>query len=294
MVGRPGHQGLFPIQGQPVQGSNAIVQARIIGFADKVNFVLRNAAGGLLSKNSMIVPPPDKVVSGTYFADIVIPAESFTMSISGVDQSGNEFEAKPPQSVSNDPQSFDIRIIPTIYDVSPGFPIYFSVRITNYGLQDTFNITLTSDIGGSIQPTSKSIQLGAKQTADVQFLYTPPTTIQNDFSPINLTAKATSVMTNGDANQAELRLMATSTTPQKLTAWVANGQHHYRGHKRKHPLVVGLCNNGIDTQQSCWQIPYRLSIPKCCPCLEREAMIEVLTKKKLGCPNIYSVEQHPC
>ena len=248
MVGRPGHQGLFPIQGQPVQGSNAIVQSRIIGFADKVNLVLRNAAGGLLSKTPMIVPPPDKVVSGTYFADIVIPSETFTMSISGADQSGNEFEAKPPQSVNNDPQSFDIRIIPTIYDVSPGFPIYFTVRITNYGLQDTFNITLTSDIGGTIDPTSKSFKLGSNQTADVQFLFTPPTSIQNDFSPINLTAKATSVMTNGDTNQAELRLRATSTTPQKLTAWVANRQHRYKGHKRKHPLIIGLCNKGVDSQ----------------------------------------------
>ena len=164
MVGRPGHQGLFPIQGQPIEGANAIVQAHVIGDANNVNLMLRDTAGALLTQIPMFVPPPDKVVPGTYFADIVVPAVPFKMSISGLDQDGNAFEESPSQSGSGTPQTLDVRIIPTIYEIPPGFPLYFSVRITNFGIPNSFIVSLTSDIGGTVQPVSKTIQLNTQES----------------------------------------------------------------------------------------------------------------------------------
>lgn len=248
MVGRPGHEGLFPIQGQPIVGAKAIVQARVDGFADKVNLILRDSGGHLLSKIQMIVPPADKVVGGTYFADIVIPAVPFTMSISGEDQENNEFEGIPEQPSANTPQVFDVRIIPTIYEIPPNVPLYFSVRVTNYGALDTFSVSLTSDVGGTVEPVSKNINLNINQSAEIQFLYTAPANIEAGFDYITLTATASSVAPNGATNQAILKLTTPMQAPGKLTAWLNIGEQGMLLRSRKAPLIVWLCNDNIDSQ----------------------------------------------
>lgn len=249
MVGRPGHQGLFPIQSQPIEGTNAIVQARLIGSVNNVDLVIRDMAGGLLSKIPMIVPPADKVVPGTYFVDIVVPSVPFTMSISGLDQAGNNFETPPPQSSPITPQTFDIRILPTIFDVVPDFPLYFSVRVTNYGVPDTFSVSLTSDAGGTVQPVSNNITLATNQSADVQFLYTAPATLGQGFSLITLTAQATSNTPNGSTNQATVKLNTPTKTPGKLTAWFGKNKPGKLKPNSKKPITIWLCNEDLDNQQ---------------------------------------------
>lgn len=248
MAGRPGHQGLFPIQGQPIEGASAIVQARLNGAANNVNLILRDTTGKLLAKIPMIVPPADKVVPGTYFADIVIPTVPFTMSISGTDQAGNEFEDQSPQSIANTPQTFDVRIIPTIYEIHPDFPTYVAVRITNYGTPDTFNVSLASDIGGTLEPVSKEIQLGTNKSAEVLFLYTAPANIDTGLTYINLTATGSSTTSADATNQATLHLSTPTELPGKLNAWLSKGEQGMLGHNRKVPLTVWLCNDQIDSQ----------------------------------------------
>ncbi|MEI6545107.1 MAG: hypothetical protein WCL60_16450 [Methylococcales bacterium] len=250
MVGRPGHQGLFSIQGQPIEGANAIVQARLIGAANNVDLLLRDGGGNLLSTIPMIVPPADKVVPGTYFADIVIPKVPFTMSISGDDSTGNSFEGLPSQSSSNTPQTVEVRILPTVFDIPPGFPLYFTVRVTNFGLPDTFKVSLTSDVGGTLQPISKNIQLGTNQTADIQFRYIAPTTLGTGLTYITLTATASSTLPNGTSNQAILKLETPTKPPINLTAWLNSGEQGMLGHdrNRRSPLIVWTCNDQINKQ----------------------------------------------
>jgi hypothetical protein len=248
IAGRPGHQGLFPIQGQPIEGANAIVQARLIGVANNVNLILRDTTGKLLSKIPMIVPPADKVVTGTYFADIVIPTVPFTMSISGTDPAGNQFESQSPQSSTNTPQTFDARIIPTIYEMPPDFPTYIAVRVTNYGTPDTFSVALTSDIGGTLEPVSKEIQLGTNKSAEVLFLYTAPANSDTGLTYINLTATVSSITSADATNQATLHLPTPTEAPGKLNAWLSIGEQGMLGRNRKVPLTVWLCNDQINSQ----------------------------------------------
>jgi hypothetical protein len=247
MAGRPGHQGLFPIQGQPITGAKAIVQAHLNGFADKVNLVLRDKSGELLSKIPMIVPPADKVVRGTYFADIVIPSVPFTMSISGIDQAGNAFEGTPKKSSTSTPQTFDIRIIPTIFQIPPDIPIYFSVRITNFGAADTFKVSLIDDFGGTVEPAGKEVLLDTNKSTEVQFLYTAPSNIKGGLTRITLTATAASITSNSSVNQAQLTLSTPILVPGKLIAWLSPGEQGMLGRNRKVPLTVWMCNDQIDS-----------------------------------------------
>ena len=88
LAGRPGHQGFFPIQGQPIQGAQAGVRVRLIGDAIIVNLLFIDASGNLLSTVPMVAPSPTQAVTGTFFADIVVPTQPFTFKVSGVDGSG--------------------------------------------------------------------------------------------------------------------------------------------------------------------------------------------------------------
>jgi hypothetical protein len=248
MAGRPGHQGLFPIQSQPIKDGNAIVQARLVEPANNINLILRDASGKLLSKIPMIAPSADKVVTGTFFAGIVIPTVPFTMSVSGTDQAGKEFEEQSPQSIANTPQTFDVRIVPTVFEVPPDFPLYVSVRVTNYGAPDTFSISLASDIGGTVEPVNKEIQLATNKSGEVQFLYTAPTNIETGLSRITLTASVSSITGNDATNQATLHLPTAMDVPGKLTAWLSIGEQGMLGRNRKVPLTVWLCNDQIDSQ----------------------------------------------
>jgi hypothetical protein len=248
MAGRPGHQGLFPVQSQPIIGAKAIVQAVIDGAATQVNIVMRDDSGNLLAKTPMLVSPEESVGS-TYLADIVIPTVPFRMSISGIDETSNAFEGLPEKSTPYSPQTLDVAIIPTIFDIPFDFSLYFSVRIANFGVADTFKVSLSSDAGGSIEPLSKEVQLDQGQSADVQFLYSSPMAYGDKarITPTVFTATASSVTAKQITNQATLELYPSMQATGKIIAWLSKGEQGMLGHSRTVPLTVWVCNDQINS-----------------------------------------------
>src|SRR5258708_29599602 len=95
--GRPGHQGFFPIQGQPIVGGFAIVQSRMDSAANGMTLNVRGPGGILIGQAPMITPPAANLWPvGIYFAQFQVPTIPFGLSVSGTDQSGNSFEIPPP------------------------------------------------------------------------------------------------------------------------------------------------------------------------------------------------------
>ncbi len=243
VVGREGHEGLFPIQGQPVAGSNAIVKAILInGTATEVTLLFHDANGDLLFRTPMITLPEDRVRRGTYFADVVIPLVPFSMSISGVDESGENFESSPDKKPLSTPQTMDVRIIPSMSEISSGLPNYFVVRVTNFGGLDTFSVKLESDVGGIFTPVSfANISLDSDRSADVEFVYTAPANLTSP-GLVTLKATATSNSLNTLTNQASLKLLTSIMPTQKLLAWINKGDQGELNQNRKNPLTVWLCS----------------------------------------------------
>lgn len=246
IAGRPGHQGFFPIQGLPIQGTTAIARVRLEGYAAGMTLNVRTSTGALLSRNTMLVPAEGSAVPGTYFAEFTVPNIPFSLTASGIDSSGTSFELPTASAaVTVPPQTLDVRIIPTMAELSPGLPALFTVQVTNRGVAGTIAVALTSDARGTVTPTSTQLSLGAQQSKEVAFTFTPPSTTATLGS---VTVKATASRTTppSSQNEASLELFISLVRQAPLVAW-ANPNARLGTHD-KDPIFVWICNGNVDVR----------------------------------------------
>jgi hypothetical protein len=248
-IGRPGHQGFFPIQGQPIVGSIVIVQSRMDSAANGVKINLRNSSGALIGQVPMITPPAANLwPAGIYFAQFQVPTTPFALSVSGTDQGGNNFEIPPPGQNTSviSPQTLAVRLIPTIAEPPPGVPLYVTVQATNYSASNTFSLSLTSDVGVTSLPATLSLALGPNQTAGAQFQLTIPTSLSGAFT-VTLTATAASSAPAGSANQAVLELPIAAQPAEPLSTWIRPNQKRDLIHPDRNNLIeLWVCDTGVN------------------------------------------------
>ena len=245
IAGRPGHQGFFPIQDLPVKGATAIARVRLNGDATNVALIVRGNAGNLLSQITMLVPPAAKAVAGSYFAEFVVPPVPFSLSASGIDSSGNSFEIPTANAVIVSPQTLDLRLVPTVTELSPGLPVLFSVQVTNHGAADTISVALTSDAGGTVIPASAQLSLAANETTGVNFTFTLPSTAAT-LATLTIRATASSTTRTESRNEASLELAMSPVPQSPLTAW--SKRNRIIDTDDRHPTVIWICNANVDVQ----------------------------------------------
>ncbi len=244
IAGRPGHQGLFPIQGLPIQGTTAIARVRLEGSAAGVTLNVR--AGNLLSKIPMLVPAEGSAVAGTYFVEFTVPNGPFSLTASGIDSSGTSFEVPSASAAATiSPQTLDVRIIPTVAELAPGIPALFTVQVTNRGAAGIMTVALTCDADGTVTPPSAQLALDAQQTKGVAFTFTPSST---EAKLVRLTMKATASRTTpiGSQNTASLRLLISPTPQAPLVAWP--NPNARLGATDKDPTFIWICNGAVDVR----------------------------------------------
>ena len=245
IAGRPGHQGFFPIQDLPVQGATAIARVRLNGDATSVALMVRDNARNVLSQITMLVPPATRAVAGTYFAEFVVPTVPFSLSATGIDSSGKSFEIPTSNAVTVLPQTLDLRLVPTVAELSPGLPVLFSVQVTNHGAADTISVALTSDAGGTVIPASAQLSLAADETTGVNFTFTPPPTTST-LVAVTIRATASSTTGTGSRNEASLELSMSLGPQSQLTAWPK--RHRTIDTDDRDPTVIWICNANVDVQ----------------------------------------------
>lgn len=246
IAGRPGHQGFFPIQGLPIQGATAIARVRLDGYAAGVTLNVRGSGSTLLSKITMLVPAEGSAVAGTYFAEFTVPNVPFSLTASGIDSSGTSFELPSASAaVTMSPQTLDVRLIPTVTELAPGLPAIFSVQVTNRGAAGTMTVTLSSDGGGTVTPTSMQLSLNAQQTKGVTFTFTPPSTAAV-LAAISMKATASRTTPPSSQNEASLELFISPIRHSLLLAW-PNLNARLGAHD-KDPTFVWICNGDVDVR----------------------------------------------
>lgn len=247
IAGRPGHQGFFPIQGLPIQGTTAIARVRLDGSAAGVTLNVRTSAGTLLSKVPMLVPAEGRAVAGTYFVEFTVPTGPFSLTASGVDSSGTSFEVPSASAaVTLSPQTLDVRIIPTVAELAPGLPALFTVQVTNRGAASTMTVALTSDAaGGAVTPPSTQLTLDAQQTKGVAFTFMPPST-EPTLAPVTMKATALRTTPTDSQNEASLRLFISPMQHSPLIAWP--NPNARLGTNDLDPTFVWICNGNIDVR----------------------------------------------
>jgi hypothetical protein len=136
--GRPGHEGLFRISGQPLEGSPATLQVRLSG-------PVRTASFSLVALDSAtIMPVPVKVTSRDaddreYVGTVALPRQPFRLAVSGEDANGWPYRRLFPalfhaETVEVAPAD------PGIDRVKAGTTASLRFRVRNIGQKTTFRI----------------------------------------------------------------------------------------------------------------------------------------------------------
>jgi hypothetical protein len=246
VLGRPGHEGFFPIQGDPIAGSLAFVRARLASAANRVTLNLRDPGGALIGQVPMIVPPADTWPPGTYFAEFQVPTVPFALSVSGADAAGNGFEIASSGVGAVSPQTVALRLIPTVAELPAGIPFYVTVQATNSGAPNTFTLALTSTAGATVTPANVSVKLDSSQTAGAQFQVMVPANLSGTFT-LSLKATATSSAPAGSTNKAVLELPLAMQPTEALSAWVRPNEKRDLIHIDRDGLInIWVCDTGVN------------------------------------------------
>ncbi len=144
--GRPGHEGYFPITGNPIAGQSVVVGSVIEGTSNPPQFQLRGLDGGLLQSVSLTGAgktfPPGDIPKGAFFGNVVLPNTPFLAYVTGTDAAGNAFQ----RSVSGKSLPQTVQITPPVSaNLSPGLTTSYTFQILNLGSSDSFTVVASDD-----------------------------------------------------------------------------------------------------------------------------------------------------
>jgi hypothetical protein len=170
--GRPAHEGLFRIQGQPVAGSSAMLQVSVSAKATQsAEFYLVTEQGEPIQKLQM-----HAVNSDPEFAEFVgsvdLPSVPFRVAVSGRDSSGKHYQ----RFFSNlfHAESVEVSAKPKFDELSPGSTRTIAFSVRNIGVPRTFNITVTDSHRFISEVEPRQLMLGAGESGTVLVHVTVP------------------------------------------------------------------------------------------------------------------------
>lgn len=134
--GRPGHEGMFPIQGFPLAEREWDVEAQLDGEVAAVHFEFRSPAGEVLSSFKLRKLPEDP---REFAGKVKVPAAPFVVYAVGVDMHGAPFQRVRAGQIR--PQSFRVQA-PSFWELKPGQGSACVVKVTNYGPQGSFRVLI--------------------------------------------------------------------------------------------------------------------------------------------------------
>jgi hypothetical protein len=170
--GRPGHEGLFRIQGQPVTGMPAKLQVNLSARATGTSeFYLVTEEGQPIQKLQMHAVNSDRD-SLEFVGSADLPALPFRVAVKGSDSNGKPYQRFfstlfHAESVVVSPgRDFD--------ELPPGGAKEATFTVRNLGVARTFKITVTDahQFVGKIEP--KELTLGAGESGTVRVALAVP------------------------------------------------------------------------------------------------------------------------
>jgi len=139
--GRPGHQGLFRIHGQPIAGQPAILQASLSAAETKTTeFTFVSERGEILQKLKMKVTDPDREFM-EFTGDVTLPNVPFRIAVSGRDAKGMRYQRfDGPLS-----RAETVQVIPRLNfdEIAPGASKEALFEVKNLGPARNFKVKVT-------------------------------------------------------------------------------------------------------------------------------------------------------
>lgn len=173
--GRPGHEGLFPISGQPVLGKPAVLEAHVSG-------PIKTAAFALVSNTDEQIKPLQMhtVHAGTdereFVTNLELPISPFRIIVSGTDLNGYSY-----QRFFNPlfhPTTVVLVLIRGPEDVPAGTTAVFTYSVLNGGAAATFHVVAASSRSFATSVDPSDVTLSAAESAKLEVSVTVPSGIQ--------------------------------------------------------------------------------------------------------------------
>jgi von Willebrand factor A domain-containing protein 7 len=200
--GREEHEGLFPLQGQPLVGEITLLRARMFGPASSVTFERVALDGMVLSTLPLSPGAHDDAAADEYVGATVIPVQPFRIYARGTDLAGNEFRRVYPPVFRG--QSVKVQAVASDVTLQPGTTANVEFEVTNLGAPVSFVITASDEAGFVRDATLPTIALGTDASATVSVALDVPDLTTRDSNVVTLVARSAA---NADVtNSASLGL----------------------------------------------------------------------------------------
>ncbi len=194
--GRSGHEGLFPIRGEPLASSIHTAMANVFGDLNSVIFELRSEDGELIKEINLVKGGHEDAANDDFVGEFTLPSDRFRVFLHATALDGSEVvRAFPPVFTGQ-----SVRVSP----VGDGATRLLAGRvnnqrfeITNLGLRDTFSVSATDNQGflAGIRPNSLTLEQNESRIVDVS-VDVPVGTPNNTVVTITLVAEGFSTANN--------------------------------------------------------------------------------------------------
>jgi len=170
--GRPGHEGLFRIQGQPLSGTPATLQASLSATATKsAEFYLVTEGGQTIQQLQMHALSSDREFL-EFVGNVNLPIVPFRVAVSGQDSNGKQYQ----RFFSNLFHAESVEISPKLDrdELLAGSTEQVAFTVRNIGFPRTIKLTVTDAhlFVSKVEP--KELSLGAGESGTVHVDLTIP------------------------------------------------------------------------------------------------------------------------
>jgi MYXO-CTERM domain-containing protein len=197
--GRSGHEGLYPIIGQPLLGSEQMARARMEGEPGAVAFELWGLDGAPLKTVTLSLGGLEDAAEDELAGSFTLPDQRFRVYATGTDASGNPWVRAFPASFLG--QSVAVELVSADREMIAGRRFAAKLRVTNMGAADTFAVTAANSGAFFSTATPASIDLPGDESAVVDVTIDVPPFAEAD-SVVEVTIVAESLLSPDVANNA--------------------------------------------------------------------------------------------
>ena len=203
LTGRVGHEGYFPIQGQPVMSDPQTVVADLSGPVNNVSFSFISDSGNPLQALTLAQGDPN-ATPDEFVGSATLPSERFQVLATGLDGMGAPFQ----RTFSLPFHAQNVKVTPlTFLDGLPqGQTVQLNFQVTNAGTApDSFNIAAqdSSRFIFSLSPSLVTLNPGASTTVTASLSVPTFVALGNTDS---ITVLATSTGDPNSSNSATQKL----------------------------------------------------------------------------------------
>jgi len=209
--GRPGHEGLFRIQGQPVAGTPAMLQASLSASSTKTTqFYLVAESGQTIQKLQMRAVNADREFL-ELVGSVELPSVPFRVAVSGHDSNGKQYQ----RFFSNLFHAESVEISPKLDfdELSAGTTRQAVFTVRNIGSPRTFNMTVTDahQFVSMVEP--KELALGAGESGTIRVdLAVPAGTTPGVGDNLVVVARSTAGPSTSNSSVVRLTVSSSSAT----------------------------------------------------------------------------------